>query len=475
MVPSISGLLLVAVFLVFGLRNITAGFQAATALLAFSATAAFTLTAVGGMSFGPATFAFGLIIGVLALRFVRQPFLIQPLLRYPSVLILLLICAYGLISALAFPRLFEGQTWVFSMSRDAVGVAFAPNVPSRISLLEPTSSNLSQPMYFCLSAFVFIAASFLARVHGPEVLDKGISWLAGVNLVLGIMDLAGLDPVLDFFQTASYAILDTHIVAGIPRVIGGTPEASVYASLSISLGVYFAARYVHTPRALLGVLGLGNIIGGMLALSTTGIVSLAAALLYAVCLTAAGGIVRGRTTKSELRLLMYLTGGGILFAGVLMPLIGPQIIELFQALVLDKATSDSGVERGAWAAQGIRVGLETYGLGAGLGSTRANGLVSSWFSSMGAPGIVLLFGFLGVVMLRSPTWTNREHQQYWHASNVALIAILASLMASATTPDPGILFMLFAAIAVRSKQRIGVVSVAPSGRVASPQLGLAGS
>lgn len=478
MAVSIAGLLLVGVFFFFAGRSLITGFQTATVLVAFSATAAFTLTSVGGLTIGPAPFAFGVVAAILAVRFLRQPFLIQPILGMPSVIVLLAICAYAVLSAIALPRLFQGQTWVFSMARDAIGVQYAPNVPSRISLLAPSSSNISQPLYLCLSGMVFISALFLARARGLAALDRGILLLGAVNLTLGTLDLIGLDPIIDFFQTANYAILDTHVVAGVPRIIGGTPEASVYAPLSICLGAYCAGRYMYEPRVLTGTLAAGNIVAGLLALSTTGLVALAGVILYAVVLAIAGPIARGRAAREEMRMLSVLAWAALIVGTLVAALVGQQIVEIFEALVLNKATSQSGVERGAWAAQGLRVGVETFGLGAGVGSIRANGLVSAWFGSMGVPGLLLLLAFLGSVLLRSPAWKNRENQQYWYASSLGLIALLAAQLSSATSPDPGSLFMLLAAVAVSAKQpQLARVAVSWSGEPArriSPALGASG-
>src|SRR5690606_26377447 len=143
--------------------------------------------------------------------------------------------------------------------------------------LAPGNSNISQTLFILLSCgfFLVAAAAFARRV--PRFGEAAFVWAAMVNLVLGLLDLLGLDLLLALIRTACYSRNNVHTQAGLPRVIGGFAEASSFGAFSAALFAYFMASVLIGRRPRDGLLALATLACAAVSLSSSGIVSLGAA------------------------------------------------------------------------------------------------------------------------------------------------------------------------------------------------------
>jgi hypothetical protein len=90
------------------------------------------------------------------------------------------------------------------------------------------------------------------------------------------------------------------------------------------------------------------------------------------------------------------------------PAIFNPFIELINTIIFQKASSDSFEERSMWTAVSLKALFDTWGLGVGMGGTRAsNGLVAV-FSNTGFAGGLLYYGFLIQTYLRRAAQGDQE-------------------------------------------------------------------
>lgn len=461
-----TGALLVVIVLVALAYGVKSALVAAAALIPFGAAAALVLHAIGGLNVMAVTLAMAIVcVAVLLPAGLRRsgPALPKP---DPAAALFALIFAYGLVSAIACPWLFRGETLVISYDRSAVGVPISLLFPGTVlTPLAFSSGNLSQTAYLGVTAVILYVATVLGRRYGPQLLERAVIAAAAVNAVLGTMDLVGLQEVVRIFHTANYALLFGQTIAGVERVIGGFPEASAFGGMSSVAFAYAASRYLDSGRRVWGALAATNGLLTLVALSSTGLAAFGVALVVLASrffLTLAIGVSSG---PALLRGFLFTFGGAafVFFLLLLTPL-GSVAWSVVDELIFNKPDSLSAAERGAWAQQGLRIGLDTFGLGAGLGSTRANGLVSVWFGNIGAPGLLLLAIFLGRLLIaKRSSFAGASERSMFRAGFVAIVTDLSGKVISGTVVDPGTLFVLLAGLMVSTKTRPD----APSGHRAS--------
>lgn len=124
------------------------------------------------------------------------------------------------------------------------------------------------------------------------------------------------------------------------------------------------------------------------------------------------------------------------------------VSEVINRTLTSKMSSDSGVERSAWNMQSLINFVDTFGLGAGLGSARASSFVAVTLGNLGLLGAMLfgLFLYRTVrVRVRPATWASDRIVSF--AAVQALAAALIGATLSGTVFDLGPCVYLFAAAA----------------------------
>jgi hypothetical protein len=365
---------------------------------------------------------------------------------------LLLFGVYSVFSAIFLVRLFAGSFLVFPLTFDLLGTKVSTVFHSTMKPLSPVNSNISQTSYALLSVLFFIVAADVFRRRGPAILETGLVWAAGLNIMLGALDFAGADGVLSLVRTADYALGNEQRVFGLPRVIGGFSEGAAFGAFSAAMFGYFAPSYLIGRQARHGVLAAGNAVCTLLAFSSTGYAALIFALVLLV-LHSRRFLGRG-LSRSFGHWLVILASFAVLalcVAAVATPLM-TTIGDIADRLFLQKAGSASGLERGAWARSGLNAFVQTWGLGAGVGSLRANGLASVFLGSVGIPGTLFFLGFLWSALGPVPPIANPNGRRLFCAGRVGALTGLGAMMVSATTPDPTLILVSLAAIASVARQ-----------------------
>lgn len=343
------------------------------------------------------------------------------------------------------PSLFYRQTNIIPLR------AIAGGGPS---LLEPTPQNISQLAYLSISVFLVFAFTYhfrdrKARQSALRALLVG----ATVTIATGILDYSSQSVPIAFFlepfRTATYALLTDAELMGAKRVVGLMPEASAFGNLCIAFlsAVYFFRTALFSDSA--GKAALVPVVivalASMVWLSTSS-AAIAGLIVFAAVVMAEWlwrRLASSRSLHTHKGLAVeFWTMASLCVALSLMTLVDPAswdpLFEKFDTIILSKGNSSSFEERSMWNAVSISSLLDTYGLGVGLGGTRASNAIVALVSNVGIIGALLYYGFVASVFLsQAPRLDGRDHA-IAHGARWSYIAPFATAVLVGTTADFGL-------------------------------------
>ena len=460
--PSLPGLIVCGALLLVGWLCGAPVLIALFASLPFGSTAFGTLTSLGGSTPLVYTLMAVLLVAVTASRRRVLHDLAFVFRTQPAAWVVLGLLVYVVLGAQILPRLFAGTTQSFAISRG--GILEQP--------LIPTSGNITQPGYFALGVLTFYCVAILLLRRGAlEQLRRGFFVFVTLNLLFGVVDLggklAGLGDVLSGIRTASYAFLVEVSASGFWRITGAHPESSAFAIWTLAcLGFTLVHwRTTGSHRSLL--LAVVAFVLVLLSTSTTAYVGLAVmGLIYG--LSAMRGLGSGRVGRRDV--LVAAVAPVVVVAALAVHLASEKaldpVVDLIDTMVLNKAQSASGQERAYWNERSLASLSDTYGLGVGLGSSRASSWLIAVVSQLGVPGAMLM-GLLVVELLRPPapvppTRAGRDMLGFYRGARAAALAFLVGGALSGGAADPGILFFICLAIALASRASVQRPATVPA-------------
>jgi hypothetical protein len=281
---------------------------------------------------------------------------------------------------------------------------------------------------------------------------------------MGLLDLfgalAGLPDVLGPIRSASYAMLTNDSVAGFERIAGGCPEASAFGAMSVTL-LAFVFTYWRSTGDRLALL-LSWMLLTLLVLSTSS-TAYVASLVLLVYLTASllAAALGNRLHKQEILLVVIAIAGLCLLAGI--ELYNSRTLEPFSQLLdtmlINKASSASGLERAYWNWASLGSVVDTFGLGIGIGSSRASSWIIAVVSQLGIPGALIL-GLLTLFIVRGPGnacyGADPSLRAVTNSLRAACLTGLLTASISGAEANPGLLFYIALAATISAR---GVVSV----------------
>ncbi|KUR74308.1 hypothetical protein [Novosphingobium sp. FSW06-99] len=376
---------------------------------------------------------------------------------------LLVFVAYGLIMAFAGPRLFAGQ-FAFAPLRAESGSKYTSHLSFLLATrpFGPTPQNLTSSVYLVGTLVTATVAHVACKAPGGRrTLVRTMAAVGMIHCLLGFASVAGrgtaIDDVLGFFRNGSYAQL-TQDVDGISRMSGIDTEPSVYAGFGAIWFVFLAECWLRRVEPWLtgtAALCLGAAL--IACTSTTAYVALAAwfGLLIVRSLFVPGALPADRG------LWLAVLGLGGVVAGSLLLLWQPQLVDrvaqFAQHLLVDKMSSESGVQRRFWALQGYQAFVGTYGIGVGPGSFRSSSLFTAVLGCVGIIGALALVAQFMIAFkpLRWSTYVPTSDPDMAVAGACAWAMLMAIIVAGVNAPscDPGSDFALLsgAALALRGR------------------------
>jgi hypothetical protein len=419
-------------------------------------SAAIAMPALGNSSVQPAIVA----LGFLVLRFLLPTTGDEAAGRLAGAVrdnaLLVIFCLYGALGAYILPHVFAGDLSVTPLRPDRSTYLFAT------SPLRFTSQNITVSVYLMATLAAAIIAHAAVQKIGTELaVARTAARIALIHAWLGISGvvLAGTaySQFLAFFRNGSYAQLN-QTIGGFVRMNGILPEPAVYAVYGFTWFVFNVElwlRDVETrwtgPAAIIMGLAL------LASTSSTAYVGLAGyGFILGMRMLFSGGSVRlGKLLA--LAACVMIGVAAILSLLVSAPEIAAMLGNYLAQLTVDKASSDSGLQRAFWARQGIDAFMISGGLGVGAGSFRSSSIVTAVIGSLGVIGIASLALFLIKVVKPLHRQTFGKVADGRVATGVAAgwtaaIMLMPSAL-SAPSPDPGIVWGILCGTSLALRQR----------------------
>ena len=350
------------------------------------AAAAFNLDSLGGLSIQPVHFLLGfLFFRLLGERDIRKKALeaLEP--GRPGFWLALTVIS-SLITAFFMPRLFQGQTLVFAVRATIYG--FVP--------LEPTTSNVTQSVYFIADATCFLVMSgYAATRDGIKVMLNVVLVVAITNLTFAALDLVtyftNSTAIFSIIRNANYNLLVETELAGFKRIVGSFVEASSFGGCTLGYFAFTGRLWLlgYRPRLTLTLSSL-SLGATLFATSTTAYVGLAGLLAFAYLELVIRAMMRPLTRQ----MLIFLVGLPLALALItifiaLSESYSEYVQNLLDIFLLNKLSSSSGLERSAWNQHALQSFFDTFGFGFGNGSGRASSFPIAVLASLGLFGTAL--------------------------------------------------------------------------------------
>lgn len=358
-----------------------------------------------GLTFTPTPILALLIIARTLLNPAGLKFALGAAIAPRGLLLLFLFWVVAIIVTLFMPRLFAGQVEIISMR----GITFM-----QTDLLWPTTQNISQLTYLSISILAVFA--FARLLNTPQMRQHALAAMVlggTIAVVTGLLDFATqyvpISPLLEPFRTATYALLTDVEVMNAKRVVGLMPEASAFGSLSLTFLtlLYFFRRAMENDvlrnKAAPVLIGL-LLIMAWLSTSSATYIGLAIFGILAAAEWLWQALSSGRHTRRRgvgVGLYLLLAGlSGLSFIIVFMPSALDPFIGLIDRMVFQKTSTSSFEERNFWTATSWQALLDTYGLGVGVGGTRASNAFVALASNTGFLGAFLYYAFVLQSLMR---------------------------------------------------------------------------
>jgi len=414
------------------------------ASLAFGATALVSLSAIGGSS--PLIYAFFQLSFIVAVMLKRNVWrdLSTVLTRSPHAGLMLFFILYVVIGAIFLPRLFAGQTSAFVPTRTDGRVIEMP--------LTSVSGNITQTFYFLLNSLTFFAFSvFLLDKRNLRYVRQGfVVWMC-LHISLGFIDLSGkivgLGDILAPIRSATYAMLTSVSEGSFWRIAGGYAEASSFGAATLVLLAFSFSYWRRTRDQMALVLSGALLILLLLSTSSTAYVG-AAIVAMPLLLSILRSSLSGHVSKPDLTLLILGLSGLLVMLAVFLyqeELFDP-IWQLIDTMIINKASSASAQERAYWNLRSIQSFYDTFGLGIGIGSSRASSWVVAVISQLGLVGAVMYAMFVAEILhkrdLAQRTDLSLDERATVASLRAASLAVLITATISGGGADPGIIFNL---------------------------------
>jgi hypothetical protein len=352
---------------------------------------------------------------------------------------------YGILSAVAFPRMFAGLVEVIPVSGASLD---GP------SLLQPRAGNFTQVGYMIVSYLTALSFAVIgSREDVRKYFLRAQVWGALALFATGLADLLsyklGLSALLDPFRTANYELLTDVETAGVKRVVGLTPEASTFGSLCVlSASALLLLRPLYRPgwERLVASLALAGVSGmALLSTSATAFVG-GAALAGAYLIDLIGRALRPRAFGRESLGLEIGFLAAIVVAAIATLVLAPSVVaplfDIVDKVIFQKSASLSYYQRTLWTQIALRAFLDSGGLGVGLGSIRTSNWAVSILASTGVIGGALMFGFVAQKIIAPTRDAAPEAACLRNGLRLWMLPALVMSLISGTIPDIGVMMSM---------------------------------
>lgn len=351
-------------------------------------------------------------------------------------LLLTLFTAFAILSAVVMPRLLAGSIYVIPVRAG----------PEGLSLLRPTSQNITQSLYLLISLVLALSTYEAARLR-PAAVFIGALIGGGVLILSGLADMfAGDSGLLDPFRTATYALHTTQTISGTERITGLMPEPSSFGATCVGMAAlihFLGSGFALSRQARLATTGLvsGLALMAVQSTSSTAIVMLAVFVALALASGLYGLVIARqalpRTNVLSSLILGLFVAAAVLFLIAFAPSILTPVFDLLDQLVFKKVQSQSFDERSGWNLAAWNAFLASNGLGVGLGSARASSWALVILSNTGLIGFTLFASFLVQLLIKRNGSAPALLKNRANGAKLALLVTMTGSILAATSADFG--------------------------------------
>jgi hypothetical protein len=457
------------VTIVVGLLCLLLGHRAAfTALVVATLFGAAAAVLIGPANIQPAHLLLGFVAASMIMHSRETSDAIGAL-RFPQPgFWLLCLVLYGVASAVLAPRLLGGNIPIIPL-----GTSDYASTGSTVPL-GPVSSNFTQSIYLVADLICFaITAAIASRPAGFEIITRALLLCAAANILLAFLDIGtyatGTSWLLDFMRNAQYALHFDDEVTGMKRIVGSFTEASSFARSTLGLTAFTGTLWVcgRSP-AFTGPLAAISLVLVVLSTSSTGLAGTPLVLLivYGTATMRTGFQLR-HPYRSAAVLCVPLLAIAAVLAISLDDAASQTIRNYFDVLIFEKSTSASGIERGSWNTFALQNFFDSYGIGVGLGTSRASSFPLALLSNVGVAGTLFYLFFIGTAFLGRRGIPMSGPSDVRLAARNACLGLIIGDTFAAPTVEQGLLFYILVGMACaqpeRASYRPPVMSRLPTG------------
>jgi hypothetical protein len=271
-------------------------------------------------------------------------------------------------------------------------------------------NNFTQITYLFINLCLIYCLAHQGARRGIDALTKdwdravvcGLLFAVLVSLWQFISVYTGLPFPADFFYSnAGYNRADSQTMAGLFRINGPFEEPSTLGYTFTGFLLFAWWRYRGQPSALSGLMVAACVFCMLISTSTTAFVGLALFVCFALFDVVSGQVqIFPRTPVAVVSLFIVFAA---ILAGVALAAGNwPAISLMLDNVIFNKAESTSFQQRAFADLLAIKIFVQTYGLGIGLGSHKANSLLLTLLSNTGLAGLILFCSF-AYALLRTRT------------------------------------------------------------------------
>jgi hypothetical protein len=401
-------------------------------LATFSMLSAAAVVNVGSFGLQPGYYLALLLIARIAVEIAVTGFILNAavLARLRPLFLFLIVVFAVLFVALAF---FQGRVETLPGSLGFKSTATRPFYLGR--------ENITQIAYLFINLVLLYGMAHEGARRGIEAISKswdlallcGLGFAAFVCLWQFASFYAGVPFLGDFFYSnAGYSRSDGQTMAGLFRINGPFEEPSTLGYMFTGYLLFAWRRYRLYPTALSAAMIAVCIFCMLVSTSTTaffglflcgcmGLLDVATGRIHLATRTLSGGQVVAIVLG-----IIGIVGGSILFAAN-----WQAIYAILQNVVFNKSESTSFQQRSFADFLAMRIFVETYGLGIGLGSHKANSLMLTLLSGTGFVGLFLFTSFLYTLLRPASAalgsaWRGRLPPFQWGLAGLVLIHVFSN-------------------------------------------------
>ena len=413
------------------------------------AAAAFVLTNLGGTNISPAHLLLGfLTVRLLRIRQISSKSIQGLAFGFPGFWLLLTVI-YSSLAAYLMPRIFAGQTFTFPVRSESTYT---------ILPLAPAMSNLTQSIYFIGDLICFVVIyGYASTQRGYRVLGNAALACATLNLVFAALDLVTyFTDTTELFapiRNANYSMLSDTEMAGFKRIVGSFAEAASFGAMTLGYFAFSGKMWLLGAYSrFAGALALLSLTALIFSTSTTAYVGLSALLAVSYLET----LFQALRKPINSHMAFFLIAAPLIVSVTVIAILlndssSAYVQNLLDTTVLNKMSTESGVERSSWNSQAIQNFIDTFGFGVGNGSVRASSILFGIPASLGIVGTIFFSLFFFTVFLGGRKGGGSKldpiDDALRRAARYACAAWFISAATSGALIDLGLPFFAFAAFA----------------------------